>query len=92
MTMLAVILILLAVADVATTQAFLRAGLREANPLMRTGYERFGFWPTSAVKLVFTAGVAYLMRDHPSLLRAACVIQGAAVVWNMYLIWRADRA
>ena len=92
MTMLAVILMLLAVADVATTWAFLRAGLREANPLMRAGFERFGFWPTSAVKLVFTAGVAYLMRDHPSLLRAACVIQGAAVVWNMYLIWRADRA
>ena len=88
MTMLAVLLMLLAVADVAATWAFLRAGVREANPLMRAGFERFGFWPTSAVKLAFMAGVAYLMRDHPSLLLAAYIIQGSAVVWNLYLIWR----
>lgn len=34
MSMLAVLLMLLAVADVATTWAFLRAGVREANPII----------------------------------------------------------
>ena len=88
MSMLAVLLMLLAVADVATTWAFLRAGVREANPIKRAGFGRIGFWPTSVIKLALTALLAWWGHGHFWAMAAMCTLQGAIVIWNLYLIWR----
>ena len=89
---MSIILIALAIADVLTTRHFLSLGIREANPLMRAGFERFGFWPTSTVKLALTALLAWWGHGNFWAMAAMCTLQGAIVGWNLYLIWRSDRA
>ena len=56
---MSIILIVLAIADVLTARHFLSLGIREANPIMRAGFGRIGFWPTSAIKLALTALLAW---------------------------------
>lgn len=51
----AIILILLSVADIATTHRFLQLGIRGANPLMRWAFDTLGFKSVaSALKLALT--------------------------------------
>ena len=85
---MSIILIVLAIADVLTTRHFLSRGIREANPIIRAGFGRIGFWPTSAIKLALTALLAWWGHGHFWAMAAMCTLQGAIVVWNLYLIWR----
>lgn len=83
----AIILILLSVADIATTHRFLQLGIREANPLMRWAFDTLGFVPASALKLALTCAIAAGLLYQPAwLLWACCAVQGAVVAWNLYLI------
>lgn len=76
---------LLQVGDVISTIRFLRAGKREANPLIRWLMDKIGVWPTMILKLAATFAAAWVLcfavPEYLWLMAPLCAVYA-------YTVWR----
>ena len=80
------------IADIMLTRSILRAGGREANPLVRAIINRFGFTKAILVKMSLTGVIIYfsvLWHEFATLMLMSGIL-GAVCIWNAFMLFKKE--
>ena len=88
MIYLALLLAILQIADVVTTEKILQNG-RELNPVMNWLFTKFGMHNVLVVKAVVVTSIGVMLADlYPIVLIPLCVLYVGVVGWNSYQLFK----
>lgn len=88
MSFLAILLALLQVGDVVTTERILKNG-RELNPIMAWLFTKFGMHNVLVVKAVVVTSIGVMFAvTYPIVLIPLCVLYVGVVGWNSYQLFK----
>ena len=88
MTYLAILLAILQIGDVLTTEKILQNG-RELNPVMNWLFTKFGMHNVLVVKAVVVTSIGVMLAVlYPIALIPLCVLYVGVVGWNSYQLFK----